>query len=155
MKLPICFLALLTAFTLASCGGGSNEKLNEEQPAASTATPAANTAAAPAATPAITLDMSPQHVELGHATYHMTCAPCHGEGGKGDGPAAVALNPKPRDHTNGAYMDKLTNDHLYQVVKNGGAQFGYPGMPAQPQLADDTIRNVISFVRSLSKTYKQ
>ncbi|HEY3876854.1 MAG TPA: cytochrome c, partial [Candidatus Kapabacteria bacterium] len=88
-------------------------------------------------------------------TYLETCGPCHGAGGKGDGPAAAALNPKPRDHTNGAYMDKLTNGHIFAVIKHGGSSFGYPGMPAQPQLADDTIRNVIAFVRSLSKTYHQ
>src|SRR5581483_5880186 len=95
-----------------------------------------------------------QHVELGHATYHMTCAPCHGEGGNGDGPAAVALNPKPRDHTNGAYMDKLSNAHLFYVVRNGGVAYGYPTMPAQPNLSDEEIKEVVAFVRSLSSTYK-
>jgi mono/diheme cytochrome c family protein len=151
----IILLLILTSigFTLASCGGGSNQKLNEDQPAADTTA----TAAAPAV-PTMAdfkVDMSPEHLALGHATYHMTCAPCHGEGGKGDGPAALALNPKPRDHTNGAYMDKLTNAHIYLVITKGGAPFGYPGMPPQPQLADDSVKNVIAFVRSLSKTYKQ
>src|ERR1700681_4577276 len=31
--------------------------------------------------------------------YTSYCAPCHGEKGKGDGPAAAALNPKPADHS--------------------------------------------------------
>ncbi|MDP4198644.1 MAG: ABC transporter permease subunit [Bacteroidota bacterium] len=135
--------------SLASCGGGS-DKLNQDQGAATT-----TTTPAPAGETAVTIDRSPEHIALGKATYHTTCAPCHGEGGKGDGPAAAALNPKPRDHTNGAYMDKLTNAHIFQVVKQGGAAFGYPTMPAQPQMADDTIKNVIAFVRSLSSTYKQ
>ncbi len=146
------FAAFAVVISIASCGGGSNKKLNEDQPAADTA------AAAAPATPTMAdfkVDMTPEHIALGHATYHMTCAPCHGEGGKGDGPAAAALNPKPRDHTNGAYMDKLTNAHIFEVVTKGGAAFGYPTMPGQPQLADDSVKNVIAFVRSLSKTYKQ
>ncbi len=152
MKSAIFFVAIFAiSFTLAGCGGKSNE-LNPEQE------PAAGTNAPPAPPPGMAdfkVDMAPANIALGHATYHLTCAPCHGEGGKGDGPAAVALNPKPRDHTNGAYMDKLTNAHLLQVIKQGGASFGYPGMPGQPQLVDDTVKNVIAFVRSLSPTYKQ
>ena len=141
--------AVVMLLTLSSCGGGSNEKLNEEQPAASstTTTPSGSEAN-------LKIDISPEHIALGKATYHSTCAPCHGEGGKGDGPAAVALNPKPRDHTNGTYMDTLTNEHLFKVVKEGGVQFGFPTMPAQAAMQDDTIKNVIAFVRSLSKTYK-
>jgi len=140
---------LLAMLALSSCGGGSNNQLNQDQSTSDTTATAP--AAAPAATADFAVDMSPANIALGHATYHTTCAPCHGEGGKGDGPAAIALNPKPRDHTNGAYMNKLTNAHLMQVIKGGGAQFGYPGMPAQPQLADDTVKNVIAFVRSLAQ----
>jgi len=51
-------------------------------------------------------------------------------------------------------MDKLTNRHLYNVIKNGGAQYGYPTMPAQPQLSDQEIAEIIAKVRSLSPTYK-
>ena len=31
--------------------------------------------------------------------YKSRCATCHGEAGKGDGPAGAALNPKPRNYT--------------------------------------------------------
>ncbi len=141
-------MAFATLLTLSSCGGGSNNQLNQDSTATATSD---TTAATPATTADLVIDMSPANIAAGHATYHTTCAPCHGEGGKGDGPAAVALNPKPRDHTNGAYMNKLTNAHLMQVIKGGGAQFGFPGMPAQPQLADDTVKNVIAFVRSLAQ----
>ena len=88
----------------------------------------------------VTIDMSAEHIAKGKETYIETCAPCHGSGGKGDGPASVAFNPKPRDHTNGAYMDKLSNVHIFTVIKQGGAQFGYPGMPAQPQLSEEKIK---------------
>jgi mono/diheme cytochrome c family protein len=140
--LPI--IALIILFTLSSCGESSN-KLNEDQPSANN--PSGSDA------PDFKLDMSAGNIARGKATYIETCSPCHGAGGKGDGPAAVALNPKPRDHTNGAYMDKLTNGHIFAVIKQGGASFGYPGMPMQPQLSDEKVKDVIAFVRTLSSTY--
>lgn len=137
-------LSLATVLTLASCGKSNNE-LNQQNSASDT-----GAAAAPAG-PDLVIDMSPESITSGKWTYETTCSPCHGDGGKGDGPAAVALNPKPRDHTNGAYMNKLTNQHIFDIVHLGGAQFNMPGMPAQPQLPADTIKKVIAFVRSLAQ----
>lgn len=36
-------------------------------------------------------------VERGRATFRQHCAVCHGDHGKGNGPAASALRPRPRD----------------------------------------------------------
>lgn len=41
----------------------------------------------------------------GQEMFMSYCAPCHGKGGKGDGPAAVALKNKPADLT------QLTRTH--------------------------------------------
>ncbi|PYO27816.1 MAG: hypothetical protein DMD86_17345 [Candidatus Rokuibacteriota bacterium] len=38
-------------------------------------------------------------IEQGENVAKINCAPCHGAKGKGDGAAAVALNPKPADWT--------------------------------------------------------
>lgn len=38
----------------------------------------------------------PQHAD---AAYRRYCASCHGVGGRGDGPAAEALSPRPTDLT--------------------------------------------------------
>lgn len=85
----------------------------------------------------------------GEALYMTNCSPCHGKSGKGDGPAAANLNPKPRDHSNGEYMSKLTDKHIGNVIKKGGAVAGYPTMPAHPHLKHDDINAVIAFVRTL------
>jgi len=135
----VIFVASVVA--LSSCGKVSG-KFNEESVAGGSSESAK-----------VTINMSAEHIAAGKETYVETCGPCHGAGGKGDGPAAVAFNPKPRDHTNGAYMDKLSNLHIYTVIKQGGAQFGYPGMPAQPQLSEEKVKDVIAFVRTLSLTY--
>lgn len=99
--------------------------------------------------------MTPDAIEKGHALYQQDCSACHGATGQGNGPAAAALATKPRNHTNGAYMDKLSNRHLFNVIKMGGSMYGYPAMPAQPQLKDEEIASLIAYVRTLSNTYKR
>ena len=78
---------------------------------------------------------------------------CHGPGGKGDGPAAVALNPKPANHADDAYMSTRSDEYLFKAVKGGGASVGKsPLMPAWgATLNDEQIRDVVSFMRSLHR----
>ncbi len=106
----------------------------------------------PAVIPVINYDVAitPENIEKGKTIYMTNCSPCHGKGGKGDGPASAALNPKPRNHTDGAYMNKLTNEHLFTLLKAGGAAKGFPLMPAFGYLSDDDIRMTISFLRSIA-----
>lgn len=148
------FIAILVLASVAGCGGKEIKNLNEEERAADQAAAASIPAPAQAAEAVFDVPLTKEAALAGNTIYQKMCAPCHGTGGKGDGVASAALNPKPRDHTNGSYMDKLTNEHLHQVITQGGAKFGYPTMPALSQLSDDDVRNVIAFVRSLSPTYK-
>ena len=91
--------------------------------------------------------------EQGKKLYGQFCVTCHGESGKGDGAAAAALNPKPRDHTDKEYMSKMSNDDMLKVIKNGGASVGKsPLMPPWgASLKDDQIQDIIAYVRTLSK----
>jgi cytochrome c oxidase cbb3-type subunit 3 len=89
--------------------------------------------------------------EQGKKLYGQFCASCHGQSGKGDGPAAAALNPKPRDHTDRAYMSKLSDAEMFKVIKEGGASVGRsPLMPPWgASLKDDQINDVIAYIRTL------
>ena len=90
-------------------------------------------------------------LESGKQLYQQRCAPCHGPDGKANTPTAQALNPKPRDHTDGAYMNALANDHLVKVIKQGGAAVGKsPIMPPQADLNEQQVRDIVAFVRSLA-----
>ncbi len=88
----------------------------------------------------------------GKATYEKTCSLCHGTTGKGDGPAAAALPTKPRNHTDGNYMNQLKDDYLFKIIKEGGAAVGKAQfMPAWgTQLKDPEIWNVIAYIRTLA-----
>lgn len=89
----------------------------------------------------------------GKAKYmeNMRCSACHGEMGKGDGPAAVALNPKPRNYTDCNEMGKRSDADLFKVIKEGG-----PAVKLSPlmiafgaQLNDKEIWDIVAFIRSI------
>ena len=81
----------------------------------------------------------------------MNCVPCHGPGGKGDGPSAATLNPPPRDHTSSELMDNLTDKKIGQTVQQGGIISGYPNMPSSPHLRGEDLVALVAFVRSLHR----
>lgn len=91
--------------------------------------------------------------KAGKAKYDSLCASCHGASGKGDGPAAPSLNPKPQDHTNGKYMNSLADKDLFDIIKGGGA--GVKKSPLMPAwgntLKDDDIWNLAAYIRSLAQ----
>jgi mono/diheme cytochrome c family protein len=67
--------------------------------------------------------------ERGKVLYKEYCAQCHGLTGKGDGPAASGLSPKPAIHATMPF-DKLPMDYLYNVINHGGRALGKsPNMP--------------------------
>lgn len=62
-------------------------------------------------------------LERGTVIYKEYCSQCHGAEGKGDGPAASGLNPKPAIHANIAF-DQVPIDYLYNVIYHGGRSVG-------------------------------
>lgn len=90
-------------------------------------------------------------VAAGKETYKARCAQCHGEDGKANTTIAKALQPPPRDHSDGNYMNKLDDTHLAKVIKGGGTAVGKSAiMPPQPDLTDDQVANLIAYMRSLA-----
>lgn len=117
-----------------------------EPTARATATPAATATAAPAA-------VGGGDAARGAALYATYCATCHGPRGEGDGPAAAGLDPKPARHSDAAYMGSLSDEHLFRVIKEGGAAVGKsPLMPPWGgSLSDAQIHDLVAFTRSLSR----
>lgn len=93
------------------------------------------------------------NAEKGAATYKQYCAMCHGDLGKGDGLAAAALNPKPKNLADKEMMSKVSDWEIYLVVKEGGAAAGLSPMMTswKAVLSDEQIRDVAAYVRTLAK----
>ena len=94
--------------------------------------------------------VTPVVLEHGKGLYKANCAACHGERGKGDGPAAGVMKPPPRDHTDRAYMSTLTDEDLKKVIQMGGAMKGKPLMPSNPQIKGQDLDALVAYTRSLS-----
>lgn len=90
----------------------------------------------------------------GKAKFDQICATCHGATGKGDGAASAALNPKPRNFQDVAYMSKRTDDQLRKVIQEGGAANGMSAvMPSwKAALNEQDVTNVIGYIRQLGKS---
>jgi len=87
----------------------------------------------------------------GLSNYQSHCASCHGTGGKGDGWTAWLYRLKMRDLTDAGYMQALTDDYIFQIIKHGGASLGKPGMPSWGQELDDReIQDLVVHIRSLA-----
>jgi mono/diheme cytochrome c family protein len=90
-------------------------------------------------------------VDEAHTTFKNVCAACHGESGAGDGPAAAALNPKPRNYTDKAWQASVTDDHIKKTILEGGGAVGKsPAMPANPQLTDkpEVVDELVRMIRA-------
>jgi len=82
--------------------------------------------------------------------YVANCAPCHGTKGKGDGPAAAALNPKPADHSS-ARVQSETDGSLYWKLSEG-----HNPMPSYKKILTDQQRwELIDYIRTLASVKKK
>jgi len=157
MRNPMSLAALATALLLVGCGG-SDEQSSTPAPNSAhsdAAAPAEKTTAQPPAPPATALagaDTSAPDPERGRVQYLTFCASCHGESGGGDGPLSETLDPRPARHNDPRYMNALSDEHLFRVIKFGGAAVGKsPTMaPWGGALTDTQIRDVVAFVRTLA-----
>lgn len=91
----------------------------------------------------------------GEALYARKCAVCHGETGKGDGPAEFVLFPKPRDLTSGRFKIRSTptlptDQDLFRVITRG-----IPGtaMPAWELLTEAERWDLVAYVKRLSPVF--
>ncbi|SRR6266568_222506 len=73
-------------------------------------------------------------LEKGKASFTVNCASCHGAKGEGDGVAAAALNPRPRNFT----TDQLKNGaKVGQVFETLGKGMQGTAMIAFSHLSED------------------
>jgi len=93
-------------------------------------------------------DIRPE-ASLGEQVFARRCAVCHGPDGRGNGPAAPSMIPRPRDFTLSLFkykstprFDPPTDDDLRRVVGNGLAASAMPGFA--DLLSDGEIREALA-----------
>jgi mono/diheme cytochrome c family protein len=90
----------------------------------------------------------------GKRIYQQYCTPCHGQQGNGRGPRAKneALQPPPRNHTDGFYMNMQSDTRLFKVIKFGGKANNLSHIMPQWKhvLKDKQIFSIVAFIRTLA-----
>lgn len=87
-----------------------------------------------------------ESVAKGQQLFRIYCAPCHGPGGKGDGPVSPKFIPPP-DLTHPSIQKARSDGYMQHVVGTGGAV-----MPAYGEaLSPEERWHVVNFLRSLAK----
>jgi mono/diheme cytochrome c family protein len=150
VRRPLLAAALLlvaTSVTLlaAGCGGGSSSSTTSA-PAGSSVPPAGEPTE-PTGAPAGG-DTTAAAADLGARVFEQRCVLCHGKAGVGDGTAAAALNPKPRNLRDAAYMSSRTDDQLLEIIRNGKGAM--PAWGKNNALSEEEIQAVLKHIRSFT-----
>ena len=100
------------------------------------------------------LDAQPR----GKNVYDTHCVECHGQSGRGDGPAAAYLTPHPRDFTSAKYKIRSTesgsvpaDEDLMQSIRQGLYGTAMPGWARI--LSDAEIADVVAYIKGLSPQF--
>jgi mono/diheme cytochrome c family protein len=75
--------------------------------------------------------------------YDKNCVLCHGTAGKGDGPAAAAINPKPRNLADRAIQGQTDGELFWKITEGRGLMPGWKTLPEQVRWG------LVNYVRSL------
>lgn len=95
------------------------------------------------------LENTAANVEAGKALFQQNCVACHGTSGRGDGPAAAGLNPRPANIVAAMGMPIAGDGYLDWTISEGGAPTG-SAMPAfKANLTQHQIWQVILYLRTL------
>jgi mono/diheme cytochrome c family protein len=91
---------------------------------------------------------SDELVSKGMIMFNTTCSSCHGTDGKGDGVAAAALNPKPRNFTNATgWINGSKISEIFKTLSEG--------VPGSGMVAFDTFspEEKIALAQYIRKTF--
>ena len=86
-------------------------------------------------------------IALGELSYVSTCATCHGDDGRGDGPAGAGLNPSPSDLA--VHVPLHSDVDLFDFISNGIE--GTAMAPQSENLTAEEIWHLVNFIRTFEE----
>ncbi len=91
-------------------------------------------------------DRVEEAIKAGAKIFQQQCAVCHGNKGRGDGPAGMALNPRPADLTSKEVQAQSDGALFWKISEGRGA------MPAFKAILSEAERwQVVTYMRSLAR----
>ncbi len=83
--------------------------------------------------------------QAGKQVYEVNCQMCHGPAGRGDGPVAASLSPKPPDLSSKAVQAETDGELFWKITTGRG------GMPSWQSLPDKDRWSAVDYIRSLAR----
>lgn len=79
--------------------------------------------------------------------FRVRCVMCHGAQGRGNGPMAASMNPRPMDFTDSSKRLASTDSAMVEVIRRGRRS-----MPAFGQmLSRAQVDSVVAFIKTLHR----
>ncbi len=81
---------------------------------------------------------TPELAQKGKASFEMNCASCHGPAGAGDGAAAAALDPKPRNLATAPFKGGAKPAQIFDTLGKGvpgSAMIAFTHLPEEERWA--------------------
>jgi len=97
--------------------------------------------------------ISEQAKQEAEQIFAQRCVTCHGADGAGTGPAAAALNPKPRDYSDEEWQKATSDEKIAKAIVKGGPAVGMsPLMPPNPDLEKkpEVVKALVAKIRSFA-----
>ena len=137
--MQICFVAVVA---FASLTGLAREK-HETQPEGSSVWEVPEEAKA-VPNP---VEPTPEALAAGADLYKKHCVMCHGETGKGDGPATKFMKPAPADVTIAGTKARMTDGEIFYKISTGKR----PMPPMNRKLSETERWQVVHHLRTLQQ----
>lgn len=81
----------------------------------------------------------------GGKIFNSYCVLCHGDQGKGDGPGAKALDPKPANLTSKRVQDQVDGEIFWKITNGRGAMAQWKNI-----ISEEDRWNIVNYIRTLN-----
>jgi len=154
MKVSLLYAAGIVTLALSGCSKSTTDESKSPAPAAAPAAAAPPGEHTPDTPEVNSGDTSAANLESAKRIFAMRCQMCHGAAGRGDGPAAVSITPKPRDYSDATWQSSVSDADITKAILEGGGAIGKSQlMPANPDLKSqpEVVTGLVQLIRSFAK----
>jgi len=97
--------------------------------------------------------MSADSVHRGEGIFLQRCTGCHGRKADGHGPNSIDITPRPRNLTNTAFVQSVSDRRLFESIEYGVDGTAMPSW-IDYGLSQNDVGDIVNFIRSLNTSSK-
>jgi len=97
--------------------------------------------------------MSADSAHRGETIFLQRCTGCHGRKADGHGPNSIDITPRPRNLTNAAFVQSVSDRRLFESIEYGVDGTAMPSW-IDYGLSQNDVGDIVNFIRSLNRSGK-